>query len=236
MTEFGNVPAWKAVVTVKRAGVQIPYLSPKTNERFLMSGFGRYILESSLSRVWKQSQEHDTGTITAFRYAPECGKGKPYTKSENKARNAKLKAKLLSMGYGVTAIAGTYIENYNTDDEIEVKEDSFLVVDLKDTGRLKKDLIKLGSMFDQDSITYSKKTGEYFLISTNTCPNGYPGSGKIGVEVKLGKSMFGKSGEFHSKVNGRPFIFEGCERDNLELLTDYPPTEIRSIKKLSESL
>lgn len=191
------------------------------------------INESSLSRVWKHVTKHESGTISAFRYASDCGEGKPYSKSENLSRNAKLKSKLLSMGYGVTEIDGTYIENYGSDNEIEVKEKSFLVVDIKDTGELKNDLIKLGKYFDQDSITFSKPNGEYYLISSNTCPSGYPGEGKVGIEVKLGKPMFGKSGEFHSKVNGRPFIFENVNSEIKEL-TNFYPTEIRSIKALAE--
>jgi hypothetical protein len=193
--------------------------------------------ESSLSRVWKHATEHETGTITAFRYAKECGEGEKYAKSENLKRNAALKAKLMSQGYGITSIAGTYIENFKSDNEIEVKEASFLVVDLKDTGNLKKTLIKLGTMFEQDSITFSLPSGEYYLISTNKCPKGYPGEGRIGVEVKLGKPLFGKKGEFHSKVNGRPFVFESI-KNNVEKLSDHPPTEIRSIvyiDQLSES-
>lgn len=186
-----------------------------------------FIAESSLSRVWKHVTKHDSGTISAFRYARDCGSGEPYGKNENMKRTTQLKSKLLSMGYGVTRIDGVYIENYKTPNEKPVKEVSFLVIDLKDSGNLKKDLIKLGSYFDQDSITYSKPSGEYYIISSNKCPDGYPGNGSIGVERKLGKPMFGKSGEFHSKVNGRPFVFENVQ-ENLTQLTDYSVNEIQS--------
>jgi len=192
--------------------------------------FKQYITESSLSRIWKQTKEHDSGTISAFRSAKDCNDGEPYTIKENLQRSAKLKAKLLSLGYGVTKIKGTYIENYGSNDEREVKEDSFIVVDLKDTGNLEKDLRKLGEEFEQDSITYQEKDGPYYLIGTNKCPNGYPGYGK---KIKLGKPIYGKSGEFHSKINGRPFVFERVVTD-LKSLTDFYPTEIRSIKLLSE--
>ena len=50
--------------------------------------FKEYLQESSLSRLWRHSQEHDYGTITAFRYAPDCGEGTPYTKKENLQRNS----------------------------------------------------------------------------------------------------------------------------------------------------
>lgn len=193
----------------------------------------RDLLESSLSRVYKQTLEHDSGTITAYRDATDCNKGEKFTKSQNKAKNKVLSAKLLKLGYGITKVKGTYIENYGTKDEKPVSEESFLVVDIKDKGSLKKDLIKLGSEFEQDSITYAPKGNkDYYLISSNKCEMGYPGNGKIGVELKLGKPMFGKSGEFHSKVNGRPFVFESLGES-----TDFDSQSISSkqaISKLAE--
>jgi hypothetical protein len=196
--------------------------------------FKDFLTESSLSRIYKHVKAHESGTISAFRYAAECNTGDIYSKSDNNTRSAKLKAKLLKLGYGVTVVNGVYIENYKTDDEREVKEKSFVVIDLKDSGKLKKDLIKLGSEFEQDSITFSKPSGEYYLISSNTCPKGYPGSGKIGVEIKLGKPFFGKSGEMHSKVNGRPFIFESTPCEHLVTMTDLSMAEIRGVLALSE--
>jgi len=190
--------------------------------------FKTFVNESSLNRVWKHSQEHDTGTISAFRYAKDCGDGERYSLDDNKKRSSELKSKLLASGYGVTLVKGTYIENYGKDNEQEVQEDSYLVVDLKDSGNLKKDLIKFGSQYEQDSITFSEKSGEYYLISSNKCPSGYPGNGTIGKEVKLGKPLFGAKGEFHSKINGRPFVFESI--GTFETLLDHTPTEIRSIK------
>ena len=192
--------------------------------------FKDYLNESSLSRVWKQANEHDTGTLSAFRYAPDCGNGKPYTKSENKSRNAKMKAKLLKYGYGVTKIDSTYIENYGSENAIEVKEESFLVVDIKDSGNLKRDLMKLGEEFDQDSITYSNPSSKYYLIGTNKCPDSYPGYQK---EEKLGTPLFGKDGELHSKINGRPFVFEVILSE-MQVLSDLSISEIRSTTKLAE--
>jgi hypothetical protein len=189
--------------------------------------FNEILMESSLSRVWNQTKKYESGTITAYRYAENCGEGKVYTKSENQKRNKILLAKLLKKGYSVTKVKGTYIENYGSDNEREVSEESYLVVDILDKKSLKKDLITLGTEFEQDSITFSLPSGEYYLISTNACPQGYPGEGKIGVEKKLGKSMFGKSGEFHSKVNGRPFVFESVLIESM-ILNKMSIPEIRS--------
>lgn len=193
----------------------------------------RQIAESSLSRIWKQTQEHESGTISAFRSARDCNQGEEFSKSENKKNSKILKAKLLKAGFGVTKIDGTYIENFKSDNEIEVKEESYLVVNIKDKKNFKQKLIELGSEFEQDSITYQNKDGVYYLISTNECEEGYPGVGKIGVEVKLGKPIFGKDGEFHSKVNGRPFVFEDID-DRQETLLKKSISEIRSFTEFAK--
>ena len=189
--------------------------------------------ESSLSRVWGQVTKFQSGTISAYRDRSDCGEGELITKKEKERRNTILKSKLLMLGYGVTKIMGTYIENYKSDNEVKVKEASFIVVDINDKGNLKRDLMKLGLEFEQDSITFSEPSGEYYLISTNKCPNAYPGNGRIGKEVKLGKSMFGKKGIFYSTINGRPLVFESIE-NILDTLTSKGPTQIRSVKHFSE--
>lgn len=161
--------------------------------------------ESGLSRVWAHMKDHDTGILTAFRYAKACGKGDVYTKAENLKRNKSLLAKLQSKRYGVTSVKGSYIENYGSKDEKEVGENVFFVIDLKDTGKLKKDLIELGKEFEQDSILYIPKGGDKSeLIGTNSCPNGYPGMAKT---VTNNSRVLGKSGEFFTRVKGRPFTF-----------------------------
>lgn len=193
--------------------------------------------ESSLSRVWRHVTKHESGTISAFRGFEGCGDddSKPVTKSQNRKNNSILKKKLLSMGYGVTKINGVYIENYKTPNAVRVREESFLVVDLKDKGRLEKDLVKLGQEFNQDSITFSKPNGDYYLVSSNTCPDGFPGNGKIGVRMKLGKPLFGKDGEFYSTVNGRPFVFENMN-PSMNTIKNYSISEIRSIKKVGKRI
>jgi hypothetical protein len=190
--------------------------------------------ESSLSRLWEHAKKHDTGTITAFRFARDCGEGKPYSETENISRNRELKSILLTKGFGVTSIKGSYIENYKTKNAKEVKEESLFVVDLNDNKKLKNTLIALGIKYEQDSIIFSEAGGEdYTLISTNKCPNGYPGRGIVGVEEKLGKAIFGKDGEMFSRVNGRPFVFEDIN-PYVRKLTDYSIPEIRSFKMFAE--
>ena len=162
--------------------------------------------ESSLSRTYRQMKKHDCGTITAFRDARDCGKGSKYTKKENLARNKSLLAKLMTKSYGVTRVKGYYIENYNTPNAIEVGETVFLVMDLHDTGNLRRDLLRLGGEFKQDSILFVPKGGKQgTLIGTNKCPDGYPGYHKT---ISLKNPIFGEKGEFYTRVNGRPFILK----------------------------
>ena len=162
--------------------------------------------ESSLSRLWTHNEKHDCGAITAFRVAEDCGKGEKYTSSHNKKRNRSLEAKLMSKGYGLTRLKGIYPES-----GVEAKEDSFFVVDLKDTGDLLNDLKKLGAEFEQDSVLFVPKGAinggpKAYLIGINSCPNNYLADGKK--ELFHNGKMGVTSKIYTSKVNGRPFIFE----------------------------
>ncbi len=163
--------------------------------------------EASLSRLWRHSEAHDCGCLTAFRVGPDCGKGEPYTKKENKQRNKSLLAKLKARGYGVTKLLGKYPEGGKS-----VTEASWFVVDLQDTGKLEADLRGFGEEFDQDSILYIPKgaigtKGIYAeLIGTNRCDNNWLGYGK---REKFEKGKLGfDSPIYTSYVNGRPFLFE----------------------------
>ena len=162
-----------------------------------------------MSRIWDHSQKHDIGTITAFRDKKDCNEGEKYTRAENQKRNKSLKAKLASLRYSVTPAKGEYIENYGSKDATPVREEIFIVVDIEDKGNLKKDLQRLGKEFEQDSILFIPKgaTGGT-LIGTNDCPSGYPGLGK---KVNLKNALFGKSGAFNTRVNGRPFTLKESE-------------------------
>lgn len=164
------------------------------------------INESGLSRVVHHMADHDCGTITAFRSKEGCGgpEDKSYSIQDNKKRNRQLHAILESLGYGVTEVDGAYIENFGTPNAIEVKEDVYFVVDLKDGGSLEKDLRRLGEQFDQDSIMFIPKGEMGILIGTNHCSN-FPGYGN---KIPFSSRSFGKPGEFMTKVKNRPFMFE----------------------------
>ena len=181
-----------------------------------------YLNESSLSRVQKTYSEHDTGIMTATRSFHECGLGDKITRKENQGRNSILVTKLIKRGYGVTKLKGVWLEE---------KERSYFITDLKDSGKLKGDMIELGEQFEQDAILFSKKNDNYYAISTNKCGQ-WPGNGKIGIKEKIGKPKFSKKGaESYSLIGGRPFIFEHYIRT----IYNYHPTEIRSIMHIDKS-
>jgi len=158
--------------------------------------FTEFLVESSLSRVYRQSQKHAIGAITAFR--------KEYSKHENRQRNKSLLAKLSRYRYGVTAVKGSYIENFDSPAAVEVGEEVYLVVDLSDRNDLRRNLKKLGSEFDQDSILFVEKGGKSGkLIGTND--SNWPGRDNV---IKLNNPIFGEDGEFFTRVNGRPFVLK----------------------------
>lgn len=165
--------------------------------------------ESGLSRVIHHMENHDCGTITAFRSREGCGEEetKGYSKSDNKKRSRQLIAILQSLGYNTTTVDGTYVENFGTPNAVEVKEDVYFVVDVNDDGILRENLKRLGEQFDQDSIMFIPKGGESAeLIGTNHCPMAYPGYHNV---KPYGARSVGRPGEFMTKVKNRPFMFEG---------------------------
>lgn len=200
------------------------------------------LLEAGLSRVWSQVQTFDIATITAFRginencivSATDVEAGGEYTKQMNLARNKTLKAKLMSAGYGVTAIDGAYIENFGDPEAMrEVKENSFFVVNLKKDPNFKTTILKLGKMFCQDSVLLKEDDG-FYLHGTNKAD--WPG---LGQRSKIGNRFVGGiEREFMSKIRNRPFSFEESKTPPIEDLVEnihstrfYNINTIRLIKE-----
>ena len=179
------------------------------------------ITESSVSRVFQHISQHDCATITAFRNDPTDNTncvgeyGPPSSFQDeglssleiNKRNNKFLKAALLSKGFGVTSVDGTYVENFESEEPenppIEVKEDSFFVVNISDVPQEEffNVITQLGKKYCQDSVLLFPKGGEQgaILYGTN---NSFPG---LDIELKYSKLSFGKEREFMSKIRNRPF-------------------------------
>lgn len=159
------------------------------------------IMESSLSRIHAKMQGTVVGSITAYR--------SEYSKADNQKRNKSLVAKLMSLGYSVTAIKGSYIENYGSADEKEVSEHSFFVAprEPNQAETIEADLIKLGQEFDQDSVLIIKD-GKGELVGTSHRENAWPAFGQ---HEPVGGFKGGKAAEFMSRVNNRAYVFEEIE-------------------------
>lgn len=172
--------------------------------------------ESSLSRIHSKIANGITGTITAYR--------SEFTKSENQQRNKSLLAKLQAEGYSVTAVKGSYIENYGSDSEREVSEHSFFVAPRNEeqAASFENDMIRLGNIFDQDSVLIIKD-GKGELHGTSHRENAWPAYGRV---EPVGGFKGGKAAEFMSRVNNRSYVFEEIE---------YPGTinGIRGLKILA---
>lgn len=196
------------------------------------------LTESSLSRVYTHIQNHDCVIISAYRSDPfdntKCtdssmkvdaiavdSEGRPRKKIEiNRMRSSELKAILLDDGYQVTEVLGSYIENFETPQQVEVKERSLFVVNSRQQPDFLAQLAKLGEAYCQDSILFIPKGGKQaFLLGTNNSE--FPG---LGNKLEVGDLKAGEEQQFMTRVGDRPFTFK--ENDNQEL-------QLESFAKLS---
>lgn len=164
-----------------------------------MMNFNEFLNESSITRFLSKFKKHDTAILTAFRGE--------FTKSENLQRNKKLFAALYAKGYSVTSVKGSYIENKGFDNELEVSENSFVVVNHKDDENFEKVICSLGEHFEQDSILMIHK-GEKptaTLIGTSKSETSFPGY-KIRKDfshITLNTDKL----EFFTRLNKKTFAF-----------------------------
>lgn len=181
--------------------------------KLLMENWDKYLNESSLSRTQQHLEEHDCAILTAYRGDPTDG-GKCLAGSRvdsgtskkfqiNQQRNTELLSLLRNLGYGVTGVLGTYVENYGQEDAIEVKEHSFFVVNLNDDPAFFTQIENLGQYFCQDAVLLSPKGGKSsFLLGTNNAD--FPG---VGEKNEAGEFVGGEKGEFMTRVGDRTYVF-----------------------------
>ena len=179
-----------------------------------MKEYRKIVNESSLSRMRQHMMEHDTAMLTAFRgyIENENGEKEIVTRKQNLNRNSKLKAEL-NKKYNITVVQGKYIEDYGTADAKEVGEVTFFVVDHNDTGDLEDDVKKAGIKWDQDSVLFIEKGAKNGRLHGTNRTADFPGFGEV---VPMGNPIFGKSGEFMTKMRGRPFVLEQAVITNHE--------------------
>jgi hypothetical protein len=168
----------------------------------------KVLLESSLKRIEHWVNSKDIAGITAFRSRLtnvtdntliDIKLEKEYTKKQNIQRNRELKASLLYLDYGVTKIAGSFVEDGGT----EVQEESFIVVNLNDDPNFKDKIFKLSEYYNQDAFLYKPvDSDEAYLIGSNNSE--FPG---YGVEVPQGKFQSKVNARFMSRLGPQGFAF-----------------------------
>lgn len=204
--------------------------------------------ESSLSRMQYWLDKHECALISANRSKPKdtslCRNGfqdsyadddKLSKRDINKLRTRDLKALLLRQGYGVTAVDGSYIENFRPKDAPpdpnapppkEVKEDTFLVVNVEDKSDFQQKIRELGEIFCQDSVMIIDRGGDNArLIGTND--GEWPGYGK---SVHQGSFYGGRTGEFMTRVRNRPSVF----KENLQTYQDLSRLERMAVTAIAK--
>lgn len=153
---------------------------------------------AGLSHIYKYTQEHDTGTISAFR--PE------YSRQENLTRSSILAGLLRKRGYTTIQVQGIYQYEYGSTG----KESSFFVVDRHDSGKLFKSLLELGSKFEQESISYADMGQDFALYATNS-------QYKLGTKMATFKGKkFGENGVSYSTIRGRPFAWDNYKETKID--------------------
>ena len=207
------------------------------------------INEAGLNKIRQDMLEYDTAFITAFRgdyddvsmcvYIPPTEEelrerdkmGKRGVR--NKKNNRELSAFLLSQGYGVKNIQGSYIENFGSVDPEkiprEVKEASFFVTNLNNDPEFAEQIINLGKRFCQDSVIVVPKGEEGYIYGTNK--GKYPG---LDNKETVGKFMGGETGEFMSRIKSRPFVMK--EDEEMKTYEKLPPKQRQAAKLMANRI
>lgn len=192
----------------------------------------KFLSESSLSRVHQHIENYETAIITAFRNditdTSKCLDTAEISAEgdTNMTRNRDLKAALLSLGYGVTKVKGSYIEDFKTPEAFEVTENSLFIVNLEEDPSFVDTILTLGEKYCQDAVLIIPAGGEdAYLRGTNNSE--FPGYGN---KVMVGKREFGREKEFMTKVRGRPFTF-GEGLDTYKKLSRNERMAVKAIAK-----
>ena len=166
--------------------------------------------EIGLSRLYKHTEDNrPLATLSGFRYQDESGK--VLTLQQNRARNAQIEVELKRQNFGFMKVKGAYIEKDKDGKEVEVAEESFLVIGETGKGdQLKKLVIALGKRYHQDSILFRDDDGQTQLISTRADSF----VGPVGTIEKLGRFISKKIGDYYTKLKGnRQFTFSAITEE-----------------------
>ena len=202
--------------------------------QLILEKWKRFLNESSLSRVYQHIADHDTAIISAWRNdifdTEKCTDRALGAESgdTNRLRSRDLKATLLALGYGVTKMRGTYVEDFDSPEAVEVGEDSLFVVNLADQERFFTDLTELGEKFCQDSVLLIPRGGQDALLQ-GTNNSEFPGYGQV---VPVGSLKLGDESEFMTRTQGRPFTFT----ESLDTYKSLSRNERMAVKSIAKKI
>lgn len=190
----------------------------------------KYLTETSWIRLYRKMRRFDLAIISAFRPIDKES-GEDLSLKQNRSRNKLLKKELVTrLGYGVAKVCKNWAE-FVDDLEVEMGEESFLAVNVRDEKDFFEKMERLGQKYDQDAVLLKPVGKEACLLGTNE--SGYPG---MGVVVPL--SEFPVNSAVSKKVNnsrGRAWLGNA----SLAFENKREPAERRSSierKKLRMSL
>jgi hypothetical protein len=152
-------------------------------------------------------EKYDSGIISAFRTSTtNCvgvDIGLILNENDNKSRNKHLIATLMFLGYGIVRIKGTYVDFFLTNNRIEVKEDSYFVVNLSNDPMFIKNIKKLGEVFCQDNVLIIECGGNHnYFVGTNNSV--FPGFGEV---ISVG-TFKAETEQDLTEFEGRPFALD----------------------------
>ena len=175
--------------------------------------------ESGLSRLLGHMMDHDSAIFSAFRGE--------YSRKENYERSRELRARLLEQGYGVTKVDGSYIENFNTPEALEVSEQSLFVSNRYDDPEFFSNIAELGEEYEQDSVLLIPVGGKDAYLFGTKENNDFP---PYGEKMSVGDVKMGEEAEFMTRVDKRPFVF----KEELETYDKLSRNSRWVVKKLCE--
>ncbi len=180
-----------------------------------------YIFESSINRLLSHFKNYDAAILTAYRSS--------LTKEENKERNRQLYKALLSLDCSITQVEGRYTEE---ETGRNAKENSFVVVNMKNKPEFKKTIVKLGKHFEQDSVLFIRKGSPATAYLYGTRKNdSHP---KMDEEIPVGKLTSKISGNFFTRIKNKKFVFENMNTEDWRTHCnecEYAPQNISSIER-----
>ena len=153
--------------------------------------------EAGLSRILTHLNTRNLGFVTAFR----GGSATPL--QANRAKNRQLQNDIRSAGFGFLRLEGSWPENEGTPEELQVQEESFLVIgkDGDDSGNLFGFLKKMGAKYGQDAVLYKPWNSKTVNLVFMSNPSELTPLGPFSLDPA-------SIGKMYSKFKGHKFVFK----------------------------